>query len=117
MTAGELPIRWCRFCKEETKQLIGPANENHRVCIACWRRQRDGERVVIADGDDTQQRARDTRPSPPPSSIPPPPPLPRECISRDELHDLMRRIETIERVLQQQGSNGIGIEALTTLYK
>lgn len=109
----DLPLRFCRFCKDETKQLIAENNPHNRVCIKCWRRQRDGERVEIADGERLSERARDSKPP----SIPPPPLVPREYVLREDFNDALRRIEALERQTGAIGQRMNGVDAITKLYK
>lgn len=93
MTADELPTRFCRFCKTLTKQIIAEKNDHNRVCIVCWRRQRDGDRVEIADGERLSQPARrDSRPP----SFPPPPSLGEDLVTRTDFNDALRRIAKLE---------------------
>lgn len=114
MTDSELPTRWCRFCHRETKQWIDAVNAHIRVCIECWRRQGDGERIEIADGNRMSGPRRESKPP----SVPPPPPVPDEYALRTELNDLRRRLEELEQQVANdvtqserngshvQGSNG-----------
>jgi len=111
-----LPELWCRFCKELTKQVVSEVNPHHRTCITCWRRQKDGVRIEITDGERFSEQAprRDTRPP----TLPPPPMIPAvDYVERLEFNDVLRRIETIERVLAAQSNQLSGVAALTTLYK
>lgn len=92
-TPAELPIRFCRFCKLETKQLVSPNNDHNRVCIVCWRRQKDGLAVEITDGERFSQPAkRDSRPP----TIPPPPSLPQEHAYKTDFNDALRLIELLD---------------------
>lgn len=103
----ELPTLWCRFCKDETKQIVDADNAAVRVCIrnGCWRRQSDGLRVRIADGERFSQPARDSRPPSSRPPLPPPPHVPHDAYQtaadelRADLLDALRRIAEIEHGL------------------
>lgn len=101
----DVPGLWCRFCKALTKQWVDSLNTHDRVCIECWRRQDDGERIELRD-----------QPSHPPSAPPPPPPaapsfwFPEYWSLRDELHDIARRVAALEQAQRiehvEQGCGG-----------
>jgi hypothetical protein len=91
MTA-ELPERFCRFCKELTQQLVQDGNERERVCTICWRRQEDGQTLVISTPPGPK---RASSAPPPPPSYPPPPP--HEYALRTDLNDARRLLAELTR--------------------
>lgn len=110
-----VPMRWCRFCKAETRQLISPKKESDRACTVCWRRQKDGSMLAIADGERVSQRAER------PSTTPPPPPTGlREYALKSDVEDVRRMIEELRAQVRALEESTTAIASRTenhTLYK